>query len=195
MIKYSNDSILKGIKDRDRNVNEYVYQTYFPLIRNFIEQNSGNKDDARDVFQDALASIYLKLHKKHINLVCEFGTYLYSVCRYNWLTELKRNRKEEERNEKYRYTEMLEQVPDEVDPEIEKYVLYRKHLKRLSKKCREILKLYFNKVPFTEITRKMGLINNAQARKVKFRCKEKLLKSIRLDPEYLALTKTESHEK
>ncbi|MEZ5070490.1 MAG: hypothetical protein R2751_05860 [Bacteroidales bacterium] len=81
--------ILEGIRKHDARVLEEVYQTHFPVIEALVKRNQGSTDEARDVFQEALVVIYLKVRDEHLELTCKFGTYLYAVCKKIWIQERK----------------------------------------------------------------------------------------------------------
>ena len=93
MQEYKVDEILDGLRNRNANVLDYVYQNYFEQIKNFINKNSGSDEDAQDIYQDAVLVIYQKIKKDNLTLTCSFNTYLYSVCRLLWLKQLEKRKK------------------------------------------------------------------------------------------------------
>ena len=58
MAKYNVEEILEGIRRNDIKILQYVYRTFYSYIKYFIISNSGNDDDARDIFQEALVVVY-----------------------------------------------------------------------------------------------------------------------------------------
>jgi DNA-directed RNA polymerase specialized sigma24 family protein len=86
MKNYSDEQILKGILRHDNLILQYIYKQFYYKVNLFIKKNSGNEDDANDIFQEAIIVIYRKL--KESDLVFEtssFQGYLFSVCRFLWL--------------------------------------------------------------------------------------------------------------
>jgi RNA polymerase sigma factor (sigma-70 family) len=182
--QYSLEQLLEGIKSRNNQVLTFIYREYYPLIESFVIQNQGNDDDAKDVFQEAIISLYKYVTESNFRIEKTFKTYIYSVCRFIWLKQL-RSRRIHLKN----VVEMDE--PESVDHPSEENIneelemsLYRKHFMELEDECREILELSLEKVPYDEIAKKMGFKSEKFVRNRRFRCKEALIKRIKNDPEY-----------
>ena len=186
MIDYSNQDLLNGIQRNDTIVLQYIYKNFYSKINFFIKKNSGDDDDANDVFQEAIIIMYRKLKANELVLDCSFETYLYSVSRFLWLKQLEKRKLEKEKikdNHEYNddiYDDGLEKVVDLN----ERYRLYQNHFANLGKDCQKILQLYFDKVPLKNIAQIMGFKSEKYAKKRKFKCKEYLIKSIKQDLEY-----------
>lgn len=186
MIDYSNIDLLNGILRNDTIVLQYIYKNFYSKINFFIKKNSGDDDDANDVFQEAIIIMYRKLKANELVLDCSFETYLYSVCRFLWLKQLEKRKVEREKikdNHEYNddiYDDNLEKIADLN----ERYRLYQKHFVNLGKDCQKVLQLYFDKVPLKNIAQIMGFKSEKYAKKRKFKCKEYLIKSIKQDLEY-----------
>lgn len=186
MIDYSNIDLLNGILRNDTIVLQYIYKNFYSKINFFIKKNSGDDDDANDIFQEAIIIMYRKLKANELVLECSFETYLYSVCRFLWLKQLEKRKVEKEKikdNHEYSddiYDDNLEKIVDLN----ERYRLYQKHFVNLGKDCQKVLQLYFDKVPLKNIAQIMGFKSEKYAKKRKFKCKEYLIKSIKQDIEY-----------
>jgi len=186
MIDYSNQDLLNGIQRNDTIVLQYIYKNFYSKINFFIKKNSGDDDDANDIFQEAIIIMYRKLKANELVLDCSFETYLYSVSRFLWLKQLEKRKLEKEKikdNHEYNddiYDDGLEKVVDLN----ERYRLYQNHFANLGKDCQKILQLYFDKVPLKNIAQIMGFKSEKYAKKRKFKCKEYLIKSIKQDLEY-----------
>jgi RNA polymerase sigma factor (sigma-70 family) len=186
MTDYSNLDLLNGILRNDTIVLQFIYKNFYSKINFFIKKNSGDDDDANDIFQEAIIIIYRKLKANELVLDCTFETYLYSVCRFLWLKQLEKRKIEKEKikdNHDYNediYDDGLEKVADLN----ERYRLYQKHFINLGKDCQKVLQLYFDKVPLKNIAQIMGFKSEKYAKKRKFKCKEYLIKSIKQDLEY-----------
>jgi RNA polymerase sigma factor (sigma-70 family) len=183
--QYDANEILEGIKLNNDNVLTYIYKKYYKEIQHYIIKNSGNEEDARDVFQEALIVIYRKLKNNELHLTCAFNTYLYAVCRYLWLKTLNKDKNNI-------MVEMDDQINDKIiDEDLvnkinenEKFALYQKHFEKLEEDCKKILKLFVNKTSLKEIAAIMGYKSEKYAKKRKFLCKEYLINSIQKDPNF-----------
>ncbi|MDD4425135.1 MAG: sigma-70 family RNA polymerase sigma factor [Mariniphaga sp.] len=187
MKKYSDEQIRNGILRHDHLILQYIYKQFYFDVSLFIKKNSGNEDDANDVFQEAIIIIYRKL--KENNLVLEtnsFQKYLYSVCRFVWLKQLEKKRVEQTKiNDSLPFIEEIydENLADLVEKN-ERYGLYQKHFKTLSTDCQKLLQLFFDKIPLSEIAAIMGYKGEKYAKKRKFKCKELLISKIKQDINY-----------
>jgi len=117
-------------------------------------------------------------------LDCDFSTYLYSICKLLWIKALR-----EKRNEKSNIKELeeLQKYQDDIigsDVVSDKYAIYYKYIDKLDYDCRKVLRLFYDGVNAKEIANIMGYKNENSARSKKFKCKEKLLKWIRKDPNF-----------
>ena len=189
MQEFSAENILRGIKERDTKVLDFIYDSYYQQIRAFILNNHGTLEDAQDIYQDAVLVIYQKLTNDNLNLTCSFNTYLYSICRLLWLKNLEKKRLNN------LYTEDLESfviLGDDLYTEyeyIERYKLYQDHFRKLSFSCQKVLELFLARISLREIARILGFKNEQYAKKRKFQCKEKLIQSIQGDPKFREINK------
>jgi RNA polymerase sigma factor (sigma-70 family) len=179
---YSEANLLRGIRDHDSGVLEYVYDAYFPIIEGFVIQNSGSRDEAQDVFQEAMIIAYRKIRDRELELTCKFGTYLYAICKKIWI---------QERKKYLLHTEKLKQFPlmvndpgFEEDPLFQKNVkeLFEKHFSELSKDCQKILSMFFSNRSVEEIQDEMHYKDLHHAADRKYRCKKSLIKRMINDP-------------
>ena len=84
MSEYSDQEIINGLKNRQNNVIDYLYKNYLPQISHLIYKFGGNKEDAKDVFQDAILILLEKIDKNELVLNCMLKTFLYCICKYRW---------------------------------------------------------------------------------------------------------------
>ena len=185
MIHYTSERILKGLLERDKGVIEYIYNDIFPSVKFMVIRNSGNYQDADDIFQDALIAVYNKIKNKDLTLTCTFKTYLYSVCRRLWLHKLEGKRVRRKKFKDFENYIILQNNDNEeiaYEEAREKYKLYQLHFLELSVKCQKILRLFLNNNTIKEITEIMGYKTENYTRTRKYLCKEILKKQIMNDP-------------
>ena len=166
----------------DRKVLDYIYRRYYGKVERFLIGRGGDPDHIRDVFQEALIIIYEKVNGKSLELSCTFSTYLFAVCKNIWMHDM--------RKRKYHLVEdsVLDVAtePEDNDPALEEKIqeLFKRHFKKLSKDCKELLRMHFNRVPLADIMKKFGYSSEHYTSDRKYRCKQSLYKRIRKDPEY-----------
>ncbi|TVR75395.1 MAG: sigma-70 family RNA polymerase sigma factor [Marinilabiliales bacterium] len=82
--KYSDKSILDGIRQRKNIILEYIYNEYFPQILRIVVRHGGDEQDARDLFQEGLIIIFNKLAKGELEIKTSFHNYFIVICRFLW---------------------------------------------------------------------------------------------------------------
>jgi RNA polymerase sigma factor (sigma-70 family) len=179
---YSDEMIVEGLRNKDHEKIRFLYRNYFDSIQRLILKNSGNTEDAEDIFQDALVIVYKKIQDNQLKLSCSLKTYMYAISRNLWLQKLqKKDNKSEE----------LIDIPDENrEPfeinedfrEHEKYNLYQKHFLKLSEDCQRVLKLFLKKISLKEITKIMKFSSVDYTKTRKYLCKKNLKERILNDP-------------
>ncbi|MEN8226789.1 MAG: sigma-70 family RNA polymerase sigma factor [Bacteroidota bacterium] len=175
-------ALITGIRNHNSSILEHVYQTYFPMIEGYIIHNQGNRDQAKDVFQEAMIVVYNRIKSSELNLTCKFGTYLYAICKNIWMQERK---KYQLHAEKLRQHPMVVNDPGPADdPLLQNHLtqLFDKHFNELSKDCQKILSMYFNNFTVEDIRSTMNYKDLHHAADRKYRCKKSLIKRIVNDP-------------
>lgn len=189
MQEYTVEAILSGIREKDTNVLDFIYKNYYHQIKVFISQNQGSDEDAKDIYQDALMVIFQKLQQDNLKLTCSFNTYLYSVSRLLWLKQLEKRKLWKQYTEDAENFVALDESILVMYEKNERYKLYQAHFKRLSFSCQKVLELFLAKIPLKEIARILGFKSEQYAKKRKHQCKEKLVNSIKNDPDYQELSR------
>ncbi|GLR16129.1 RNA polymerase sigma factor [Portibacter lacus] len=187
MSKDKNLIYLEGIKTRNSKVIQEIYDDILPGITSWVKQNGGQLDDAKDLFQEMIISIYKKQQQGEFELTCTFWSYSLVVCRNLWFAK---NRKKD----KIKYQEDVgsDHVSLDLDMQStieqqEQIMIYRKHFNSLAEKCQKVLSMFFAKVKMSEIAKKLDT-SEAYIKKKKFKCKEELVSRIKADALYEELS-------
>lgn len=185
----SNAQIVAGIVSKDRQIINQVYLKYLPMVTRMVKSNSGNENDAMDIFQDGLLVLYEKLNKTEDPNSIQCGAYLNTVCKNLWLMKIR-----SKKIAKGKETELMQENPD-LDTEIiddmvqtQKYELYRRYFKKLSPDCQNVLTLFLQKTSLKKIAEQMGF-SEQYAKKKKYTCQKSLIQAIEKDQLYAELIK------
>ena len=174
------EDYIKGLLEGKDEVLEAIYQNFAPRITSHILKNGGTREDAKDVFQDALMIIIQKAQSLDFQLTSRFYTYLFSVCHLTF--QAKRRKK----------ANQTVTIPDDntlkdnfnIEKELanrEMDNIFRTNFAKLGNFCQQLLRLFFDKKNMTEIAEKLKLKNEHTARTRKYRCQEKLKKLMEND--------------
>lgn len=174
--------MLSGIRTHDSQVLEHIYLTYFPIIEGFVIHHKGTREQAKDVFQEAMIIVYNRVRAGGLELSCKFGTYLYAVCKKIWIQERKKYLLHQD---KLKQQPMAVHDPGpEEDPLLQQHLfqIFHNHFRELSPDCQKILTMYFNDFSLEEIRQAMNYTNLHHTADRKYRCKKSLIKRILNDP-------------
>ena len=183
MTKQPDQAYFNAILNGDKQGIKEIYTTFLPKITSFVKQNNGTEDDAKDVFQEAILVFYKKIRSGNFKLTSSFYTYLYGICRNLWLQKLQKTYKKTvtfSDDREFKYESDFEAIMESE----ERYRLFRSKFRELSENCRNLLQLFFQRVPMKEIANQMGFGSISYAKKRKFECKEKLVALIQQDPQF-----------
>jgi RNA polymerase sigma factor (sigma-70 family) len=148
---------------------------FFPAVRKMILRNGGTKQDAEDIFQEALIVFCRRIKDPDFLLTSKPSTYLFSVCRFLWKDELKKRRRLVNDEPEF-FAEPGETGESAIGEAMEKEKgarLAEKALEQLGQRCRELLILFYNRrLRLKEIARMMGYTSENTAKNQKYKCLE-----------------------
>jgi len=146
---------------------------YFPVVKKFIITASGTKQDAEDVFQEAILILFRNIKDEKFEHKSRVETYLYSICRHLWLDILRKRKRELKHQSEFGLQFSSEQMSDDIN-EQKDISLAEAAFKMLGEKCRELLQLfYFKKQNMVAIAKHLGFGSEQVAKNQKYRCIEK----------------------
>jgi RNA polymerase sigma factor (sigma-70 family) len=177
MLHYSDEELISGLKARNEPALSSLYKSYFPMILNFIQNNSGSYDEAKDIYQEAVILFYEKIQEGSLELSCKIKTYIYSVCRRLWLKRLLEKSKYSggiEDSEKFIAVESDEKAEDDY----ENNFIHMKHtMEQLGEPCKSIIQdFYIYELSMEEIADKFGYTSADNAKNQKYKCLKRLKK-------------------
>lgn len=178
-----NSFYLRALLNSDTETIKAIYKNNFFKVKSFVLKNKGQLQDAEDVFQKALLQLAIRYKKEKFEITTSFEAYLFTVCKNLWRRELNKSKF---RVTKYDLVELEDENEDIAMAVLEqkRWELYAESLELISDKCKVILKLYFAKVPYSEIIKKFDYNSETVARQRIFRCKNKLKEVIQKDKRF-----------
>jgi len=178
-----------ALLNNDGRVLNELYKKYSGKIVGYITKNSGTFDDAQDIIQETLITIYHQAKEKGLMLTCPFDAYFFLLCKRKWLNVL--NKKG---IKSVTILEEITSVTDEQQVLVEETALFEKRtslfeekLIELGGKCKELLDLAFKVKKMEKVASLLG-VTYGYARKKKSECLGKLTKMIRNSSSYNSLT-------
>lgn len=172
------ENIILEIRAGNEFVLKRIYKDNYPTIRKLVISNSGDEEDAKDLYQEAFLAFYQKVKEDEFELKSSIRTYLYAVSRNLWLKRLKLFSSREQINikDEDQYFEE-ESVIEENDGRDREISLVQQSLERMGEPCKTILKdFFYHKKSMEEIAQKMNYTNAANAKNQKYKCFNRLKK-------------------
>lgn len=159
-------------KGKDEKAFAALYK-YLPMIKKMILAKGGKQEDAKDIYQEALIILYRKATTTDFKLSSKLSTYLYSVCRFLWKDELKRQGR-------LKTVDFNDEIDASDDTNLEEMVekenrikLAEKVIMELGDRCRELLLLFYSgTMKLKAIASKMGYNSENTAKNQKYKCLE-----------------------
>jgi RNA polymerase sigma factor (sigma-70 family) len=164
--------------DREATLTQ-LYRRTFPMVRRQVKQLGGTEQDAQDVFHDALVVFYEKAVGGTLVLTASASTYLVSISRNLWRQELSRRR----RQPAVDWPEDMQAADDvagQATPDSEEALSVLAYVEQLGEKCKSILlSFYYFQQPLEQIAATHQYRSVRSATVQKFKCLERLRKSVR----------------
>ncbi len=194
MAKFTDEEMALGLKsgtklERHR-IFEQLYEESLGPIKHLILKNSGSEEAAKDIFQDAIIVLNNKLKQPDFTLTSSIKTYLYSVARFLWMNQLKKNKREAPLLDDYQFIPIEAKALVTLEQD-EKSEALQGIINQLGKDCKVVLNAYyFERLRMKEIAKQMKLANEQVARNKKSKCLAQLRKLAGNSPSFQKLFKS-----
>jgi len=183
---YSDEELIAAIKtSNDSNdAIAFVYRTHYRMLENFVLTNSGSKADAQDLIQDVMVSFVEMIQKDKYRGEASVKSFLYTLTRNLWITQLRKTGSEYKRNEYF------ETSRDKIENDVTVFLTYKEAQKtvlelfdRLGEPCKQILILfYYEDLSMKAILEQTSYENEQVLRNKKYKCLKSLTELIERSP-------------
>lgn len=194
---HADSRYVHALIQNDLKVVEEIYARFAGRIERFVCANNGDREDARDIFQEGLLAIARQGARPDFVLTCPFEAFLYMVCRGKWLNELKRRQREAvtiSEAQGFADEQSAHALSDALLAQDARDQLFQSFFNRLSAGCRQILQLSWTGISMEEVATQLGISYN-YARKRKSECTGQLTESIKASPEFAALRQSTTNQR
>jgi RNA polymerase sigma factor (sigma-70 family) len=171
--------IIENIKNGKDDAAFLALYKYFPQIRKMVLSKGGKAEDAQDIYQDALIILHKKIMEGNFKLTSKLNTYLYSVCRYIWKDQQKKNSK----LPSFEFNEETDTIDvsglEEMVEKENRIKVAEKIISELGERCKELLLLFYSgTMKLKDIAVKMGYNSESTAKNQKYKCLETAKKKL-----------------
>lgn len=150
------------------------------MVTSYVRNNSGTRDDAEDMLQEALIVLWEKVRSGNFNYSAKLSTFIGGVVKNLWHRRLARQRKESQDPLEFERTANTDLSPLDELIESEQAKQVRDALEKLGDPCRKLLLLfYWDEYSLEQIAVAMGFANAETAKSKKYQCKKALEQYLR----------------
>jgi RNA polymerase sigma factor (sigma-70 family) len=161
-----------------------LYRGHFDSLCWYIMNNSGNRQDAEDIFQEVVVNFIDLVQRDKFRGESTVKTFLFSLNRFTWLNELKRRGRTLTREEKYgKGQAQVEMDSSYLITDREAKAQVAALVAQLGETCRKILLLfYYENLSMKEILETLHYENEQVVRNKKYKCLKQLEQMIAEKP-------------
>ena len=175
--EHNEQALLKGLANNDSKAVDSLYKSHFPMVQHFVINNNGSFDDAKDVFQEAMITLYEKVQTDSFTLTCQIKTYLFSICKHLWLKRLQQMGKYNAPLSSEEESVSVEVDMEEFNKKDAAFAIMDRALNSLGEPCKSLLEGYYlNKKGMQELADDFGYTNADNAKNQKYKCLLRLKK-------------------
>lgn len=169
--------VVLGILNDSEDALNKLYTGYFPMVLQFILNNNGDEDDAKDVYQEGIIVLYNKIKGGNFELSSKLKTYIYSVCRRIWLKKLSQQSKKTSNISDFEDVMAVEVDVEQHEEKDKQFDKMQDALLHLGEPCKTIIQdFYINNLSMQDICEKFGYTNTDNAKTQKYKCLQRLKK-------------------
>ena len=156
-----------------------IYAKYAAKVKHYIMANSGDADDAADIFQEALIDIYNQAKAKQLQLTCPFEPFLLLICKRKWLNLLKKRGREPVTNDADDVSigEDVFALAEQMQQNDRRLQVFLQCFEKLGDGCKEILRKCLGEDDLSSIAEQLK-VTYGYLRKKKSECMAALTKMI-----------------
>lgn len=175
---FSDDELLLALQNQDEQAIKYIYHSYWPMVLQLVKVNSGDEEEAKDLFQESILDFLEKVWSGNLVLTCKIRTFIYSICRNKWLYHLRGKQKFVDVGD---YIEVEESIEEKVESqsEVPDDEQIQKAITSLGEPCRSLLiGFFYEGLSLEQLAVKFQYKNANVVKQQKFRCKDRLKKAL-----------------
>lgn len=166
---------------------QYLYRKHLEKICSFVTGRNGSREEAKDVFQDAIVNLLVSIQEGKFEGKSSLGTYLYAISKNLWYRRFNRSLKQDLLDSPEQSEEVAEDTPELLLMADHQRELLEHLLDSLKAKCKEVLTMWSQKYSMKEIASQLEYRNEQVVRNKKNHCLKELKSLVRNSAEAQSL--------
>ena len=170
------NNIIVDLKTENNFAFGKLYQDNFGKISKFVQNNSGNRSDADDLFQDAMMVLVDKLRQDNFQLTASIDTYVYAICKNLWFKKI-RDKNHELSVDELQSSDFLTSINDSIEEEKTYLEKLKGYLVKITDHCNRLIQdIFFKEKAIDQIQQDYGYSTRHNAQNQKHKCVEQIRK-------------------
>jgi RNA polymerase sigma factor (sigma-70 family) len=184
--RHSDDEIIRLIRSGEalESSVSHLYAEHLDNLTHFIRKNSGNQQDAEDVFQETIMVFVDLVQRGKFRGESSIKTFLYAIARNLWLNAMKK------RNRMFIRDTGSYEISDDQATDLQQAIIKSESKRavldfigQLGETCKKVLiSYYYEDRSMKEICEQMRYESEQVVRNQKYKCMKKLIDWIGSDP-------------
>ncbi|MEM7375571.1 MAG: sigma-70 family RNA polymerase sigma factor [Bacteroidota bacterium] len=166
---------------------QYLYKKHLEKICKFVTGRNGSREEAKDVFQDAIVNLLVGIQEGKFEQKSSLGTYLYAISKNLWYRRFNRSLKQDNLESAGVSEEIEDGTPEILLMEDHQREMLGDLLSHLKPKCKEVLTLWSQRFSMKEIASQLAYSNEQVVRNKKNHCLKELKEMVRKNPDVQSL--------
>ena len=190
-IAHEDHKYLEALVQNNRPLIKEIYSRYAGEVKKIVLKNSGNVQDAEDLFSELLMELCEQASSGKFILTCPFNAFIKMMAFRRWINKInKKAQKKVTLSDMTGYNDIKDTNADEsielFDKEQRQHDLFLRKLQELGDSCRKLLELSWTVKPLQKAAEILN-VTYAYMRKRKSICMKKLVEMIKDSPEYIEI--------
>jgi RNA polymerase sigma factor (sigma-70 family) len=183
---HADQRYIDAIRENNSTLIREIYKKFSGKLVSFVQKNNGNVDEAKDIVQETMITVYHQAVEDKLVLTCPFDAYFFLLGKRKWLNKLKLKKGVTINEDTLSIHDDSMHLVAETENFEMKNQLFESKFKELGDKCQELLTLSFKTSSMEEVALKLN-VTYAYARKKKSLCMGQLTELIQQSAEYKIL--------
>lgn len=160
--------LIEKLKENNEQAFKLLYK-YFPKIKSYLIGFGATKQEAEDVYHEALFILINKINNPQFELTSSVNTFLFSICKHKYIS-LNREKK---KTFDLEYDSNIDLDLEAAILEDQKFERAQSAFQKLEESCRKLLKaFYVDGKRMKQIALDFGFSSDKVAKTQKYRCLE-----------------------
>ncbi len=171
-----NNDVLTDLKGENNSAFGDLYREHFEMVNRFVLNNSGQTDDAEDIFQDTMMVLVEKLRRDDFRLTASIKTYIMAIAKNLWLKRLRDTSRALEYKTIHNSTFSAE-INLAIEQEKSYWEKLQNYMHQITTHCQGLIHdIFFKQKAVEQIQKEYGYTTRHNAQNQKHKCVEQIRK-------------------